>query len=360
MLFSTIYIPFILVLFLVTPLGAVLFSYFVASETRLQSDRYIFMVALALLMGFLTALKIPVSDHLYLIEIADRVSVGDTATLSHLYLKEPIFFAFFLVMASVAPSHYLVPAIVFTGYLSIFMALDNFFRIRAVGIAAYTMPIIFIVLNPLIFNNAGHLSRQFLAGSIALLVVSLVSGKCSKYHLLRVAPFFIHLSAIFAIVPLRKLIFGIPVLLIVVSFISVFSIDSVIYIFSRLDSMKENFGSEAYIFSRITFIYILGSFIFLGLGFRRIEYFKSQEVFYYLAIIFFFLIIASIYNFHFWGIRAFFYYVLFSVFLLAFFIGRSAISLGVIFALFVYFVFNIIFGPWEYASLGRIIFNFYG
>lgn len=344
--------------FSVSPLLILIFSFFLALGVKTEFCKNNFFIVLAFFMAFLALLKVPVSDQLYLMDISRQINYGNYELFNNLYKKELVFYALFLISNKLFIEDYLIPSFVFVGYISIFFALKRFFQVDMREKQDNFSSALFIALNPVIYNNAGHLSRQFLATSFLLLIASYTYKK-NRLIFLNIIPALTHLTSLIFIFPFRKLNLKLAFqLILITSILLLLFSDSLIYVLSRL-KLSENESSDSYALTNFILIYLLGTGM-LFFFYRKLLYrLELGDIYFYTFILFVLLLTFNFFQLHFWATRFFLFYLVLSVFLISFIFSSRIKYLISFFFLVPFFIYNLNYGPFEHEALYRGFINYY-
>jgi hypothetical protein len=291
--------------------------------------------------------------------ISEQITYGNYAEFNNIYNKEPAFYLLFLGLSYLLPTDYIVPAIVFLGYVTIFFAIEKFAVLDRINRKNCFAAALFIALNPIIYNNAGHLSRQFLSAGLLLLIFSIPLARAHMLYI-RLIPASVHLSALVFALPLSPLPLKLFIkrLLIALTLSLILLYGSFEYVLSRLN-IHENDGAGEYALTNAKLLY-LGGVALLLLYFREsIREHKMEEVYFYTFALLVFLAICHIIQLNFWVVRFMLFFTILSSFLLAFLVKRNLVYLISIFLLGPLFYVNIQEGVFLHLGVYRAFVNIY-
>lgn len=386
-IYPIIFIP--VLLFFISPFfTVVLTSIFVVSVIKEREAFFkAFFFILALYLGFINATKVPESDlinyHNYFYDVKKYNFIEYTFLLG----KEPVFFAINYILYYLLKGNVILYMVIitFVPYYIFFRAINLYFkRIRSSSHVILTA-VFLVAFFPQLFSLSAHLIRQFFASAFLFYAIIQKNFYNKNKWLYIIIAVTVHSTTLF-FVPLlflkvikKKLLykelFSILFIVAIIALIFPFLTDFIIrilgnnaltYAFVRIDS------SEIKELTALPLLSYLLIFVLMTIVFKKqyltknISISKKNEShhFYNIFMILTFFVLINLNNSEI-SVRYFFFIYFFFPFLFPLIFNnggnenasaRTVLSLAFMF----YFFYNLHSGPWQYASVSKLIFgNFF-
>jgi len=368
------------------PLVSVLFSVLIIlynnKEVR-KYNYYIFFILLALYLGFINGSKVPESDLIYYIQNYSNAGKFPFWTYILIHHKEPGFFiynyiTYYLFFGNV--TLYLIVT-TFISYILLFVAVYKYYHKIYNKSKVIIFSILIVAFFPQLFSLSAQIMRQFMAGAILVyaMVQKFFYGKKAWYYLLLAA--LIHSSVIFFIpfIYFKLLEKRFSFKLIFILTILAFIIKQTISPFTAWLLNKLGYNFLTYVFvrasegtiSNLKPISLLGLLTLAILVVISVWYqffytndLKYKNSFIHFNNIFLVLVLFVLASFSMVELskRFFFFSYFFLPFIFPLFFTTDKVeykALRTVFlvSFFLFFVYRLQFGTWQYASLPQLLFG---